>query len=421
MSQKVEKPTLQGQRLKTRKRDEKEKYDPVGFRDKILQGFIESGGDLDKLYKFIDTSGNKLDYRRYGEVLFDVFIAGGILAPGGSLSTEGDADAPYKTDVCLFNQGCTLDELKPMALLVPKFIRRYKYLERMLEDEMKKIITYLKGLQDDDRTKLSLATGLWLAMGILSPVIFVNLRQEHLVKDGLAAEFLIDVLVVWKDEKDIGAIKTSLKNCNLGSRLLEFFPPNKRNIDHFTVILKKHQLGEIVEYYKTQANNEVRKELIELLEEGIKSEGSIKELIAIVKESRERSSFSESEIVSIIWSAVMGAMDWNKKEELIEQQALRHLREHSSLFAAFTVNAKSELTLVQRCQEYCYDNMNFMKVFQKIVILFYKTDVISEEVIIKWYKVAHLSKGKSVFLDQMKKFVEWLQNAEEESDSGEDD
>lgn len=44
-------------------------------------------------------------------------------------------------------------------------------------------------------------------------------------------------------------------------------------------------------------------------------------------------------------------------------------------------------------------------------------DVLSEEAILKWYKEAHVAKGKSVFLDQMKKFVEWLQNAEEGTDS----
>lgn len=40
-------------------------------------------------------------------------------------------------------------------------------------------------------------------------------------------------------------------------------------------------------------------------------------------------------------------------------------------------------------------------------------DVLSEEAILKWYNEAHLAKGKSVFLEQMKKFVEWLKNAEE--------
>ena len=40
-------------------------------------------------------------------------------------------------------------------------------------------------------------------------------------------------------------------------------------------------------------------------------------------------------------------------------------------------------------------------------------DVLSEDTIIKWYKGAHSAKGKNVFLEQMKKMVEWLQSAEE--------
>ena len=92
-------------------------------------------------------------------------------------------------------------------------------------------------------------------------------------------------------------------------------------------------------------------------------------------------------------------------------------------------------------QEYCYDNMNFMKSFHKIVLLFYKSesfqqappalrnallsflspsrvdDVITEQAILKWYNESHLQKGKSVFLKEMKHMVDWLLTAEEESDS----
>ena len=78
MSQKAERPVLQGQRIKTRKRDEKEKYDPTGFRDAVIAG-LEKAEDLEQISKYLDTAGNKLDYRRYGEVLFDILIAGGLL------------------------------------------------------------------------------------------------------------------------------------------------------------------------------------------------------------------------------------------------------------------------------------------------------------------------------------------------------
>ena len=52
-------------------------------------------------------------------------------------------------------------------------------------------------------------------------------------------------------------------------------------------------------------------------------------------------------------------------------------------------------------QEYCYDNMNFLKAFNKIIVLFYKTDVLSEDAILKWYKESHSSRGWSVFMDQV--------------------
>ena len=45
-------------------------------------------------------------------------------------------------------------------------------------------------------------------------------------------------------------------------------------------------------------------------------------------------------------------------------------------------------------------------------------DVLSEEAILKWYSQGQQNKGKGMFLEQMKKFVEWLKNAEEGERSG---
>ena len=53
--------------------------------------------------------------------------------------------------------------------------------------------------------------------------------------------------------------------------------------------------------------------------------------------------------------------------------AVRHLKKYVILFAAFTTNMKSELHLLNKIQEYCYDNMNFIKSFNKIVLLLYKS------------------------------------------------
>ena len=69
----------------------------------------------------------------------------------------------------------------------------------------------------------------------------------------------------------------------------------------------------------------------------------------------------------------MNAVEWNKKEELVADQAMKHLKQYSPLLAALTTNTRAELALILKVQEYCYDNMNFLKAFQKINVLFYKS------------------------------------------------
>jgi hypothetical protein len=39
-------------------------------------------------------------------------------------------------------------------------------------------------------------------------------------------------------------------------------------------------------------------------------------------------------------------------------------------------------------------------------------EILSEEVILKWYKDGHVAKGWTVYGEQMKKFIEWLEHAE---------
>lgn len=147
----------------------------------------------------------------------------------------------------------------------------------------------------------------------------------------------------------------------------------------------------------------------------------MKEIILEIKDSMTRTSIQEQDAIVMIWTCIMSSVEWNKKEDLLQDQALRHVKKYIPLLTAFTSNARSEMALLNKIQEYCYDNMNFLKTFNKIVLLLYKTDILSEEVILKWYKDSHSSRGWSVFMDQMKKFVEWLEHAEEESDEDDDE
>uniref|UniRef100_A0A0L8FXT4 W2 domain-containing protein n=1 Tax=Octopus bimaculoides TaxID=37653 RepID=A0A0L8FXT4_OCTBM len=196
----------------------------------------------------------------------------------------------------------------------------------------------------------------------------------------------------------------------------ELFPINKRSQEAFLNHFQEAGLGPVANLQRVQQSAEVKKELQKDLTRMINDNEPIKEIIAHLKEYMTKHKLSDHEMVVLVWNTVMGTVEWNKKEELVAEQALKHLRNYSLLFTAVAKTEKSELNLMVRIQEYCYDNINFMKVFQKIIILFYKSEVLSEDVVLKWYRDSPSSKGKGIFVSQMKKFVEWLKSAEEESD-----
>uniref|UniRef100_A0A3B5M6U7 W2 domain-containing protein n=1 Tax=Xiphophorus couchianus TaxID=32473 RepID=A0A3B5M6U7_9TELE len=405
-NQRQQKPTLTGQRFKPRKRDEKERFDPSQFQESIVQGLDQSGSDLEAVAKFLDASGAKLDYRRYAETLFDILVAGGMLAPGGTLSEDMTC-----TDFCVFKAQEDMETMQAYAQVFNKLIRRYKYLEKGFEEEIKKLLLFLKGFTEAERNKLAMLTGILLANGNLSASILSSLFNENLVKEGVSACFAVKLFKSWLSEKDINSVAGSLRKVGMDNRLLELFPANKRSSEHFTKYFDDAGLKELSDFAKNQQSIGARKELQKEIEDQMSRGDSLKD-VSPLKEMK-KSNISEQTMVGLIWSSVMSSVEWNKKEELVAEQAIKHLKQYSPLLKAFTSQGYSELTLLLKIQEYCYDNIHFMKAFQKIVVLLYKADVLSEEAILKWYNDAHLPKGKSVFVDQMKTFVEWLKNAEE--------
>uniref|UniRef100_A0A665VS97 Basic leucine zipper and W2 domain-containing protein 1-A n=1 Tax=Echeneis naucrates TaxID=173247 RepID=A0A665VS97_ECHNA len=390
----TQKPTLTGQRFKTRKRDEKERFDPTQFQESIVQGLNQTGTDLEAVAKFLDASGAKLDYRRYAETLFDILVAGGMLAPGGTLS-----DDMTRTEFCLFTAQEDLETMQAYAQL----------------------LLFLKGFTESERNKLAMLTGILLANGNISASILCSLFNENLVKEGVSAAFAVKLFKSWINEKDINSVAASLRKVGMDNRLMELFPANKRSCEHFSKYFTDAGLKELSDFARNQQSIGARKELQKELQEMMARGDPQKEIIAFTKEEMKKASLSEQAMISIIWTSVMSSVEWNKKEELVTEQAIKHLKQYSPLLKAFTSQGQSELSLLLKIQEYCYDNIHFMKAFQKIVVLLYKADVLSEEAILRWYTEAHLAKGKSVFLEQMKKFVEWLKNAEEESESEEEE
>uniref|UniRef100_A0A8C5C4Z0 Basic leucine zipper and W2 domain-containing protein 1-A n=1 Tax=Gadus morhua TaxID=8049 RepID=A0A8C5C4Z0_GADMO len=337
------------------------------------------------------------------------------LTPGGTLS-----DDLTRTEFCLFTAQEDLETMQAYAQVFNKLIRRYKYLEKGFEEEIKKLLLFLKGFTESERNKLAMLTGILLANGNISAHILSSLFNENLVKEGVSAAFAVKLFKSWLNERDIGSVAGSLRKVGMDNRLMELFPANKRSCEHFSKYFSDAGLKELSDFARNQESIGARKELQKEVQELMSQGEPIKDIIVYSKEEMKKNSISEQTMISMLWSCIMSSVEWNKKEELVTEQAIRHLKQYSLLLKAFTSQGLSELTLLLKIQEYCYDNIHFMKTFQKIVVLLYKADVLNEESILKWYNEEHLAKGKGMFLEQMKKFVEWLKSAEEESESEEE-
>nr|KAF6468986.1 basic leucine zipper and W2 domains 2 [Molossus molossus] len=179
---KHQKPVLTGQRFKTRKRDEKEKFEPTVFRDTLVQGLNEAGDDLEAVAKFLDSTGSRLDYRRYADTLFDILVAGSMLAPGGTRIDDGDKTK--MTNHCVFSAKEDHETIRNHAQVFNKLIRRYKYLEKAFEDAMKKLLLFLKAFTETEQTKLAMLSGILLGNGTLPATILTSLFTDSLVKEG---------------------------------------------------------------------------------------------------------------------------------------------------------------------------------------------------------------------------------------------
>lgn len=332
-----------------------------------------------------------------------------LTAPGGNI-IDSDAD---RVGFCVFASCQNEEDIRGFAQVFLKLIRRYKYLEKVLEDEFKKIIKFLKGFTPDERLKLAKLTGILIAGNQIPAIVLTSAIHDQSVRDGCAGQFLVNTLQIWLSDKDKSTVWSSMKKAGLDQKIYEFFPLNKRTPEALEQIFSDNGLAPLLEYQRAGMSDRAKKELQNQVSELIKESASNKEMIAAVHESMNKHNLVDYEVIVILWNTLMNSMEWSKKEEMVGDQAIRHLKTYAPLLKEFTQSIRAEIALINRIQEFSYEYINFLKNFIKVIQLFYQLEVLGEDAILKWYRDAHSHKGKSIFLEQAKEFVQWLETADE--------
>ncbi|KAI8989512.1 armadillo-type protein [Pilobolus umbonatus] len=412
------KPTLNGVRIKQRKGVQKAnaKHEPEVFRDNLLaQLKTVKGGDFEAISSKLDILGNTLDYRKYGDSLFEILITGGILEPGGIFDDDVE-----RSSFCIFAAEDDASIIKKYVEIFNKLIRRYKYLQRIFGETLQNVLQFVNKWSAEENSKLAKATGFFVCNQLITSSVLKVLLKDYLVKDGYSLDFTTTVFRTILTEQSIEQLGRSLTSEGLNSRIIDFFPPNKRDEDCLVRHFEAEDMKEFVEYYRRNKKNFKKGSLLTELSNQMEGEASEADIITSVKNSMKEGGLTEAEVIPIIWQSIMSVVDMMSRPDQIESQVLRAINQWAKVLESFTSSPKTEIVLLQKVQLTCYEDVKLTKFFHRIIQTLYKNDALSDNAILYWFDKAHLAQGKTIFLKQLETFVNWLRDNESSEEEEED-
>ncbi|KAF8210275.1 hypothetical protein K438DRAFT_1903844 [Mycena galopus ATCC 62051] len=390
------KPSLQGVRIKARKGAVKAhaKHEPTVFRDQLYKHLeTVTEGDFDSFTTKLTQAGSTLEFLKYADALFEIVLVGGLIQPGGSYIDDGAPVSPFT----IFNakEPAEIDDLKRYIEVLNKLIRRYKYLQKPLEESaLPGLLQYIHRWSPAQKDKLALATGLLLSQGLANASCLQSLTKDHLVKDSVSVSVVTLVFRAYLVDQSMDHLAGTLKRGGIKDLLL-FFPSNKRTSKDVEEHFKKAGLLPVAEWWAKKQYAVVKETIVRDLQELCEREESPEQIVTAIKARQEESPIPEPRL--------MASVDWSARPDQIEGLALREV-------GPFCNGAKTEVALINVVQVYCVP---------QILKVLYNKDCISDQAIIYWHQKGAKPQGKQHFLKSTEALVKFLQEQEEESDEEE--
>ncbi|KAH9994957.1 ARM repeat-containing protein [Russula compacta] len=408
------KPSLQGVRIKARKGVAKAqaKHEPTVFRDQVYK-HLEAipQGDYDAVANKLIQAGSTLEFLKYADALFDILLVGGLLQPGGLyLDAEGPT-SPFS----LFQIKATAgpDEIKKFVEVLNKLIRRYKYLQKPLEDNsLPTLLQYVNKWQQEQRDRLATTIGLIIAQGLASAACLQSLTKDHLVKNDLAVNVLTVILRSFITETSMDHLAGALKKGGIKD-LFTFFPPNRRSDTVLDTHFRSAGLPQVADWWTRKRNALIKEDIAKAVKDALEREDQSSDVVAAVRAVVEERPLPEAELVASLWHGLLAQVDWSARPDQIEGLALREVSRFAPIIEPFCTGPKTEVTLINTVQLYCYEDTRIMKAFPQILKVLYNKDCVSDQAIIYWHQKGSKPQGRQHFLKATESLVKFLQEQEE--------
>ncbi|KAF8532541.1 hypothetical protein JB92DRAFT_599623 [Gautieria morchelliformis] len=411
------KPSLQGVRIKARKGAVKAqaKHEPTVFRDQLYK-HLETvpEGDFDSFTSKLVQAGSTLEYLKYADALFEILLVGGLLQPGGSYVDDGAPPSPFS--ILQAKEPAEVDDMKKYVDVLNKLIRRYKYLQKPLQESaLPGLLQYANRWPQSQKDKFALASGLLLSQGLASGGALLSLTKDHLVKNDVSLSIVTVIFRTYLLDQSMEHLASTLKKGGIKD-LLAFFPPQKQDAKALEAHFKAEGLSPIADWFTKKQFAVIKEGLVNGLKQRCEQEDSVADIIAFVKNEQDERPLPETELVQCIWQGLMASVDWSARPDQIEALALREVTKYAPIIEPFCNGPKAEVALINVLQAYCYEDTRVIKAFPQILKVLYNQDCISDQAIIYWHQKGSRPQGRQHFLKTTETLVKFLQEQEDESE-----
>lgn len=159
-----------------------------------------------------------------------------------------------------------------------KVIRRYKYLQRSLEDTLQHVLQFINKWQSTENNKLAMATGYIITSQLTSVSVLKVLLKDYLVKDGASLEFATNVFRTILSEQSIDQFGKMLISSGMDSKLIDLFPPNKREEDCLARHFEAEDMKQLVGFHQKNLKDSVKGEFLVKLKDMMSEESKSAEV-----------------------------------------------------------------------------------------------------------------------------------------------
>ncbi|KAM9315615.1 translation initiation factor eIF2B subunit epsilon [Gastrophryne carolinensis] len=166
-------------------------------------------------------------------------------------------------------------------------------------------------------------------------------------------------------------------------------------------------------------------ELVGTLQRGVEENISCDNLVLEINSLKFAYNISLAEVMQILCKVVLefplqqmnGVLDVSPYCSVL----LPLLQKWTPLFKNYTKRAADHLCCLEALEEFFGDHEPLSAAIAKVLMVFYQQDVLAEEMILRWFSQANLAdKGRKLRKKQaLQKFIQWLEEAEEESSEDE--